>query len=82
MGDAGFRPSIRPVEDERASLALIRMAQENPGLHTLVTLGPKTNIAFALAPDLLQLFARIVTGRRGARPWECPRPLSSNGPRS
>ncbi len=63
LGDAGFRPSTRLVEDEHASLALIRMARENPGLHTLVTLGPLTNIAlaFALAPGLPQLFARIVT---------------------
>ncbi len=63
LGDAGFRPSTRPVEDEHASLALIRMARENPGLHTLVTLGPLTNLAlaFALAPDLPQLLARIVT---------------------
>lgn len=63
LGDAGFRPSTRPLEDEHASLALIRLARENPGLHTLVTLGPLTNIAvaFALAPDLPELFARIVT---------------------
>ncbi|HVH32140.1 MAG TPA: nucleoside hydrolase [bacterium] len=63
LGDAGFRPSTRPLEDEHAALALIRLARENPGLHTLVTLGPLTNIAlaYALAPDLPELFARIVT---------------------
>jgi purine nucleosidase len=39
------------------------MARESPGVHTLVTLGPLTNIALAiaLAPDLPTLFARIVT---------------------
>ncbi len=63
LGDAGFTPSTRPLEQEHAALALIRMAQENPGVHTLVTLGPLTNIALAvvLAPELPKLFARIVT---------------------
>jgi purine nucleosidase len=63
LGDAGFRPSTRPLEKEHAALALIRLARESPGVHTLVTLGPLTNIALAiaLAPDLPTLFARIVT---------------------
>jgi purine nucleosidase len=63
LGDAGFRSSTRPVEKEHAAVALIRMARESPGVHTLVTLGPLTNIALAiaLAPNLPSLFARIVT---------------------
>jgi len=63
LGDAGFRPSARPLEQEHAALALIRMARTQPGEHTLVTLGPLTNVAlaFVLAPDLPKLFARIVT---------------------
>lgn len=62
LGDAGFPPSARPVESEPAALALIRLAREQPRALTLVTLGPLTNLALALAlePALPDLFARIV----------------------
>jgi purine nucleosidase len=76
LGDAGFPRSARPLEHEQAALALIRMARANPGVHTLVTLGPLTNIALAIALDreLPTLLTRIVVmggavhGRGNATP--------------
>jgi purine nucleosidase len=51
-----------PVEPEQASLALIRLARQNPGQITLLTLGPLTNIALAirLDPDFLKNIKRLV----------------------
>ncbi|MDR7468501.1 MAG: nucleoside hydrolase [Armatimonadota bacterium] len=62
LGDAGFPTSSRPVEGEPAALALIRLARQQPRALTLVTLGPLTNLALALAlePTLAELLARIV----------------------
>ncbi len=50
FGDHGFPPPKRAPEPEHAVDAILRLSQENPGL-TLVTLGPLTNIALALACD-------------------------------
>ena len=61
LGDAGFRPSRRPIEKEDAVGALVRMARGDPGGYELVTLGPLTNLALALAmePRLPGMFRRI-----------------------
>jgi purine nucleosidase len=61
MGDCGFpRPKRRP-EREGAVDAILRLAQEGPGL-TLVTLGPLTNVALALErdPKLAERIGRCV----------------------
>jgi purine nucleosidase len=50
FGDRGFAPPRRAAEREHAVDALLRLAHQEPGL-TLVTLGPLTNIALALARD-------------------------------
>jgi purine nucleosidase len=50
LGDHGYPAPKRAPESEHAVDAILRLAQENPGL-TLVTLGPLTNIALALARD-------------------------------
>ncbi len=57
----------RALEDEGAVQALIRIANDEPGRHELVTLGPLTNIAAALLqdPDLLTRF-RYTTMMLGA----------------
>jgi purine nucleosidase len=39
------------VKQEHAALALIRMANENPGRYTLVAIGPLTNVALAARLD-------------------------------
>jgi len=61
LGDAGFPPSRRAVEKEDAVAALVRMARQNPGGYELITLGPLTNIALAIAmePDFPKMFTRI-----------------------
>jgi purine nucleosidase len=51
LGDAGFPPSGRPVEEEHAADALVRLANESPGELTLITIGPLTNLAVALKLD-------------------------------
>jgi len=51
LSDSGFGPPKRAAESEGAVAALLRLARENPGC-TLVTLGPLTNIALALAEDV------------------------------
>ena len=48
FGDRGYPPPRRGAERENAVDALLRLAEAEPGL-TLVTLGPLTNIALALA---------------------------------
>jgi len=57
FGDRGYPPPRREAEREHAVDALLRLAHQNPGL-TLVTLGPLTNIALALARD--QNFAKNI----------------------
>ncbi len=62
LGDAGLEPSSRPVQQEHAAQALIRLANQAPGELTLVALGPLTNIALAtrLDPELPQKYRRLV----------------------
>jgi purine nucleosidase len=50
LGDQGFRPATRRPEAEHAVDALLRLSRDSSGL-TLVTLGPLTNVALALARD-------------------------------
>jgi purine nucleosidase len=50
FGDRGYPPPQHAAEREHAVEALVRLAHLAPGL-TLVTLGPLTNIALALARD-------------------------------
>jgi purine nucleosidase len=50
LGDRGYPAPKRAPETEKAVDALVRLAAAEPGL-TLVTLGPLTNIALALARD-------------------------------
>jgi len=50
LGDHGYPPPRRSAENQHAVEAIISLARSNPGL-TLVTLGPLTNIALALAQD-------------------------------
>ena len=61
FGDHGYPPPKRAPEPEQAVDAILRLSQENPGL-TLVTLGPLTNIALALAcdPALAERIGRCV----------------------
>jgi purine nucleosidase len=62
LGDVEISKSSRPVEEEPAALALIRMAKENPGELELIAIGPLTNLAIALRlePNLPGLFKRLV----------------------
>ena len=50
LGDHGYPAPGRAPEREHAVEAIVRLAHAEPGL-TLVTLGPLTNIALALARD-------------------------------
>jgi purine nucleosidase len=50
LSDRGFAAPRRAAEREHAVDAILRLADEHPGL-TLVTLGPLTNVALALARD-------------------------------
>jgi purine nucleosidase len=61
LGDHGYPPPRRSAEKQHAVDAIISTARSNPGL-LLVTLGPLTNIALALAqaPDLVQNVGRCV----------------------
>lgn len=66
-GEDGFgdvltgAPAARP-EAEHGANALVRLARENPGELTLVTIGPLTNVALALRlePRLPELYKRLV----------------------
>jgi purine nucleosidase len=61
LGDHGYPPPRRPAEKQHAVEAIISLARSNPGL-LLVTLGPLTNIALALAqaPDFAGNVGRCV----------------------
>ncbi len=61
MGDHGYAPAHRSVEQTHAVDAIIQMAEMHPGL-TIVTLGPLTNLALALKrkTDLGKLIGRCV----------------------
>lgn len=61
LGDHGYPAARRKAEKQRAVEAIIATVRSNPGL-TMVTLGPLTNIALALAeaPDLVSNVARCV----------------------
>jgi purine nucleosidase len=61
LGDHGYTPPQRPAEKQHAVEAIIATVRSNPGL-LLVTLGPLTNIALALAqaPDLVRNIGRCV----------------------
>ena len=58
MGGVGLPARLRGVEAEHAVDALRRIATDEPGQHTLVTLGPLTNVAAAVTidPTLLTRF--------------------------
>ncbi len=62
LGNSNYPPSPRPVEDEHAVNALIRLANESPCELTLVAIGPLTNLALAcrLDPTLPQKYAQLV----------------------
>ena len=61
LGDRGYPAPKRAPERESAVEAILRLADAEPGL-TLVTLGPLTNIALALArdPKLAERIGRCV----------------------
>jgi purine nucleosidase len=61
LGDHSYPPPRRAVEPGHAVDAIIRTIDANPGL-TLVTLGPLTNVALALArqPDIAAKVGRCV----------------------
>jgi purine nucleosidase len=61
LGDHGYPPSRRSAEKQHAVEAIISSVRANAGL-TVVTLGPLTNIALALAqaPDLVHEIGRCV----------------------
>lgn len=58
MSGAALAEPSRVPADEHAVDVLVRLANDEPGIHTLVTLGPMTNIAAALQrdPELLTRF--------------------------
>ncbi|MCA0294813.1 MAG: nucleoside hydrolase [Actinobacteria bacterium] len=51
MSGAELTDPVVPVESSHAVEALLAIARDEPGVHDLVTLGPLTNIALALAID-------------------------------
>jgi purine nucleosidase len=61
LGDHGYPAPRRSAEKQHAVEAIISLARSNPGL-LLVTLGPLTNIALAVAqaPDFVNHVARCV----------------------
>ena len=61
LGDHGFAPRVSSPEPRHAVDAIIQTAMANPGLE-VVTLGPLTNIALAVArePRLASLISRCV----------------------
>ena len=63
IGDVELPASGQTPVDERACAFIVRMARENPGELTLVTLGRLTNLALALEkePRLPALFREVVS---------------------
>jgi purine nucleosidase len=61
LGDHGYPPPQRSAEKQHAVDAIVSAIRNNPGL-LLVTLGPLTNIALALAqaPDIVRNIGRCV----------------------
>ena len=61
LGDHGYPPPRRSAEKQHAVEAIVSIVRSNPGL-LLVTLGPLTNIALALAqaPDIAGKIGRCV----------------------
>jgi purine nucleosidase len=61
LGDHGYPPARRSAEKPHAVEAIVATVRSNPGI-LLVTLGPLTNIALALAqaPDLVRNVGRCV----------------------
>jgi len=62
LGGARLPPSTRSIGADRGPAALIRLARKHPGVLTLVTLGPLTNLAIALnvEPALPELLKSVV----------------------
>jgi len=62
MSGVAFKDPTMAVESTTAPEALVRIARNEPGRHTLVTLGPLTNVAAALLvePGLLTAFKNVV----------------------
>jgi purine nucleosidase len=61
LGDHGYAPSARKVEEMDAVDAIVAMALKHPGLE-VITLGPLTNIALALErePGIAKSISRCV----------------------
>ena len=61
LGDQGYPPPRSPAAEGHAVGALVRTIRAHPGL-TVVTLGPLTNLALALAqaPDIVEAVGRCV----------------------
>lgn len=61
LGDHGYAPSRKSLASGHAVDAIIRIVQQNPGIE-IVTLGPLTNLALALArePALASAVSRCV----------------------
>ena len=62
LGDCGIPVSKRKLQEEHAALALVRLANENPGELELIAIGPLTNLALAtrLDPDLPKKYKKLV----------------------
>jgi inosine-uridine nucleoside N-ribohydrolase len=62
LGDLGLRPKATAVEPEQAANELLRRVRGDPRRLTLVTLGPLTNLALALAKgsDFAELVQQVV----------------------
>jgi purine nucleosidase len=61
LGDHGYAPAMLKAAEGHAVDAIIRVAMENPGLQ-VITLGPLTNLALALAkePGIAEKISRCV----------------------
>jgi len=62
LGESGFAPPVRQPAAEHAVHALIRLANEAPGVLTLVAIAPLTNIALAtrLDPGLPHKYRQLI----------------------